>query len=180
MSDLQSFGRRGGLFLGSKQSLALLSPVQTSAAYRADLKKQDPFLLAQSLNCVSRPGVGASWAASCWCCSWHASPAPPSKCGAGHHPNILDSVWIVNYAIHTGTHTKPILLFLPKQVAETTGGGHVDLSKCTASCASEFVEMTQSRVFILVRSPKTRVLVTGTLTLWKLLCLNSQWSRDNS
>lgn len=43
MSDLQSFGRRGGLFLGSKQSLALLSPVQTSAAYRADLKKTGPF-----------------------------------------------------------------------------------------------------------------------------------------
>lgn len=57
---------------------------------------------------------------------------------------------------------------------------HIDLSNCTVSCASEFVEIIQSQACILVSRPQTRVLVTGTLTLWKLLCLNSLGSQDNS
>lgn len=68
INDLQSFGRGGGLFLGWKRSLALLSLVQTSAAYRADLKKQDPFYLhslwivspAQGLEHPGPPAVGAA------------------------------------------------------------------------------------------------------------------------
>lgn len=180
MNDLQSFARRGDLYLGWKQSLALLSPAQTSAAYRADLKKQHPFPCTVSGLCL-QPGawtiLGRQLLVLLLAC---LSPAPPSKCGVGRHPNILDSVWIVNYAMHTDTHTKPILLFLPKQVAETTGGRHVYLSKCTVSCASEFVEMIQSRAWILVSSPQNRMLVTGTPSLWKLPCLNSHWSWDNS
>lgn len=68
MNDLQSFGRRGGQDLGWKRSLALLSPAQTSAAYRTDLKKQDPFYLhslwivspAQGLEHPGPPAVGAA------------------------------------------------------------------------------------------------------------------------
>lgn len=74
---------------------------------------------------------------------------------------------------HTHTHK-------PYFVASATGGGHADLSDRMASCASEFIGKIWSRTCILVSSPQTRVLMTGTLSLWKLLCLNSQWSWDNS
>lgn len=68
MNDLQSFGRRGGLYLGWKQSPALLSPEQTSAAYWADLKKQDLFYLhsvwivspARGSEHPGPPAVGAA------------------------------------------------------------------------------------------------------------------------
>lgn len=75
----------------------------------------------------------------------------------------------------TPTHTHKAYF-----VASATGGGHADLSDCTAGRASEFVGKVWSAACILVSSPQTRVLKTGTLKLWKLPCLNSQWSWDNS
>lgn len=92
INDLQSFFRRGGLELVNRlKAIPCFAFTKANlSCFQSWIEKQDPFYL-HSLWIVP-----PAWESdhprlpSCWCCSWHAAPVPPSKCGVGRHPNILD------------------------------------------------------------------------------------------
>lgn len=169
---------------GWKLSPALLALRQTSAASRTDGKKTkwDPFHLHSPwivplCRCrASSPGVGPSQAPQLLVLILAGLSSSTKQAWGGMTSKYLGlnlDCELCNTHRHTQRHKTHV-------VPSATGVGHAGPSDRMVRCASEFVGKTWSRDGILVSSPQTGVLMAGTLSLWKLPCLSSQWSWDNS
>lgn len=170
--------------MGWKPSPALLSPRQASAASRAGGKNRVPLTRTGPGLCLCAGAGPEAWEPGC--CGLHsclvlhlARVSSSTEQAWGRRPSKYFGLSLDPELCNTCTHKTYFVAF-------ATGAWHVNLSHPTAAWSGVAWSAAWSASWsvvcaaISVCSPQIRVLMSGMLDVWKLFCLNSQWSWDSS